>query len=622
MSNIIKKVRGIISINSLGSGYVAVDGVEEDIKVEAAMLNTALHKDEVEVFLLPKKPHEKQKGEVVGVIKRAKTRFVGVVQKSKKSKYGFLVADDQKMRQDIFLPNCQANTGDKVLVEITGWGDARKSPEGKVVMRIGKKGDNDAEINSIVIEKGLSVGFPKKVEKEAAELRKKKQTKEGRRDFTDRVTFTIDPHDAKDFDDAISVARTDDNLYEIGVHIADVSHYVKEGSLIDKEAKERAFSIYLVDRTIPMLPEVLSNDLCSLNPQQEKMAFSVVFKMNSVGKILEHWVEETVIVSKKRFSYEEAQKVLDNKNGALVEELMIAKQIAEELIKSRKLRGSLEIDSSELIFELDKDGVPLRVKKKESLFVHQMIEEFMVLANKIISENFNTLYRIHERPDRDLIKNLVSFLQGLGYAKNYSDKELTTIEINNLMQEVDEDKSFLVQKNVLRSMAKARYSTINKKHFGLALDKYTHFTSPIRRYADLLMHRIVKARLKGGQVLASSYEEVAQQISLRELDVLDAERSSIQYKQVEYMMSKINEEFDVIVAGVMDFGVFVQEVGTMAEGMVSVKDMNDDYYVLDEGNYTLIGTRKGKRYSLGDKVRAKLVRASLATRQLDFVFVR
>ncbi len=617
-----KKTKGSLSINSFGAGYVLTEDLGEDVKIEASLLNTALHGDEVEVFLFPQKKNQKRKGEVVKILKRAKTRFVGTVQKAKKRSYAFVVADDRKMHKDIFVPECKVKNNKKVLVEVVDWGDARKSPEGKVVEVIGEKGDNDAELHSIVLEKGLSVGFPKKVEKEAIELKKKKINKKDRRDFTDCVVFTIDPKDAKDFDDAISIKHIEEDVYEIGVHIADVSHYVKEGALLDKEARERAFSIYLVDRTIPMLPEVISNDVCSLNPQEEKLVFSVVFKINKQGVVFDRWVGEAVICSQKKFSYEEAQKVLDDEVGPFCKELQVLKEVAQSLLAEREKRGALEIDSDELLFELDSDGRPLAVYPKQSLFAHSMIEELMILANRTVAERFNTFYRIHEKPDSEIVEKLFSFVNGLGYDIRLEKKNITTFDLNRIIKKTeDDDKSFLVKKNVLRSMAKAEYAVKNRKHFGLALEKYTHFTSPIRRYADLCMHRIIKDKLKKKEVDVRHYEKIAREISWRELDVLDAERSSVQYKQVEYMQDGIGKEFQVIISGVTDFGVFVQEVESKAEGMVSVKDMGDDYYVLDEENYRLIGTRKGRRYSLGSKMKAKLVRCSLSTRQLDFVFV-
>ncbi len=594
--------------------------MEEDVKIDTSFLNTALHNDEVEVVLFPKKKGEKQCGEVMKVIKRAKKRFVGTVEKKKGKSYAFFIPDDPKMYTDIFIPRNNVKEKTKVLVEIVNWDDPKKNPEGRVIQVIGKKGDSDAELHSIVLEKGLAVDFPRKIKEDAKKAKKKIFDEKKRRDFRDVPTFTIDPEDAKDFDDALSIKKTKEGVYEVGIHIADVSYYVTEGSKIDQEARERAFSIYLVDRTIPMLPEILSNDICSLRPNEDRAAFSAVFNIKGDGSVIDSWFGETVIRSQRRFTYKEAQNILDAKKGEFYKELSDLAKIAENLIKKKNKRGSLKIEDDELFFELDHDGRPLSVFCKEHLFTHNLIEEFMVLANAEVAKKFNTLYRVHEKPDKEKINNLFSFLSGLGYNINMKGEEITSSEINDLFEKVKEkDEEFLVKKNVLRSMAKAAYSTKNKKHFGLALKEYTHFTSPIRRYADLLVHRIVKKKLKGERVKADSYEKVAQEISLRELDVLDAERSSVAYKQVEYMLEKVGETFDAIISGVTSFGIFVQEMEVKAEGRISIRDMDDDYYILDEETYSLIGTRKRKRYSLGDKVKVKLAGGSTETRQLDFV---
>ncbi len=614
-----KYIKGKITINSSGVGYVSSDKLKDDVRIDPSLLNTALHNDEVEVLLLPNKKNGKQEGEVVKVLSRNKSLFVGNIEKKKNKKYAFLVVDDKKMHTDIFLPKCNVKQNKKVLVEITNWNDDKGSPEGRVVSVIGNKGENNAEINSIAIGKGFDVGFSEKIEKEAAELKKKISLKQ-RIDFRGKATFTIDPESAKDFDDAISVESLGDGLYEIGVHIADVSHYVKENTLLDNEAKKRAYSIYLVDRTIPMFPEVISNDICSLNPKEDKLTFSVVFIIKESGEIVDYYVAETIINSQKRFSYKQAEEILIKKSGTFYDQLAILKKITNNLIAKRKKRGALDIEDDELGFVLDCDGRPVSVYKKEHLFTHRVVEEFMILANKCIAEKYNTFYRIHEKPDKEMINNLVSFLVNIGYRGDYiKGKDISTGEINKILQSIKGDeKEFLVKKTILRSMAKAEYSTENKKHFGLALDKYTHFTSPIRRYADLIVHRIVKEKLKGEKVSANKYKQVARDISLRELDVLDAERSSVQYKQVEYMKEKIGEVFEVIVSGVTSFGIFVQEMETRAEGMISVRDMGDDYYTLDEKNYCLVGTRKRKKYSLGDKLKVKLISCSQETREINF----
>jgi len=615
-----KSIKGTITLTSNGAGYLKTEELQEDVKIEQSFLNTAFHGDEVEVVLFPKKKGEKQTGEVVDILERKKTRFVGVVEKKKGKNFAFLVPDDEKMHRDIFIPGGHGKNGSKALAEIVDWGDKKKNPEGRIIKEIGKKGNNEAELHSIVLEKGLSVEFPEEVEKEAKKIKEKGVGKDRRRDFCGVPTLTIDPEDAKDFDDALSVRKIDEDLYEIGVHIADVSYYVKEGSKLDKEARRRAFSIYLVDRTIPMLPEILSNDICSLRPDEERPAFSAVFKMKGGGTVTESWFGETVIKSGKRLSYKEAQSIIDKKKGPFCEELSLLADIAGKLKKEREKRGALQIEDEELFFRLDHEGRPLSVLRKEHFFTHHLVEEFMVLANRQVAENFNTLYRVHEKPDREEINKLLAFLSKLGYHVDMKERDITSTELNTLFKQLEgKNEEFLVKTSVLRSMSKAEYSIENKGHFGLALEKYMHFTSPIRRYADLLMHRIIKKKLRGKKVNPKAYEKVAGEISLTELDVLDAERSSISYKQTEYMLERVGETFEVIVAGVTSFGIFVQELETRAEGMVSIRDLEDDYYVLDEETYSLLGTKKGRRYSLGDKIKVKLAGGSIETRRLEFV---
>lgn len=614
-------IRGTISITSLGWGYLRSEEMEEDVKIDASLLNTALHGDEVEAFLLPGRKGEKKHGKVKKIIKRAKKSFVGTIEKKEGKSYAFLIPDDPKMYKDIFIPQGKVKERDKVLVDLVCWDDPKKNPEGKVVQVIGKKGDNETELHSIVLEKGLPIGFKKEAEKEAKRIKEKSFDVAKRKDFRDIPTFTIDPEDAKDFDDALSLRKIKNDLYEVGVHIADVSHYVEEGSNLDKEARERAFSIYLVDRTIPMLPEVLSNGICSLKPNEDRVAFSVVFQMKEDGTIINSWTGETVIRSQKRFNYKEAQDVLDKKEGPFFQELSFLKKTAEKLRKERIKRGALRIEDEELLFHLDVDGRPLYVFKKEHLFTHNLVEEFMVLANREVAKKFNTLYRVHEPPDTEMIEKLLSFLANFGYQIKIKGETISSSELNDLFEKIKgKDEEFLVKTAVLRSMSKAVYSIKNKKHFGLALDEYMHFTSPIRRYADLLIHRIVKKKLKGKKVNPQKYEKLAEEISRRELDVLDAERASIAYKQVEYMLKKVGETFEAIISGVTNSGIFVQEIETKAEGMISVSEMDDDYYLLDEETYALIGTRKKKRYALGDKIKVKLAGGSLEMRQLDFIF--
>ncbi len=625
MKKIMKKreIKGVINVTVSGCGYVSSDEIEEDVRIDPLLLNTSLNGDEVEVLLHPSKKGENSQGEVVKVLKRKKIRFVGTIERRKGQNFSFLVPDDERVYVDIFIPDNKAKNGTKALVEIVKWDSQKKNPEGKIIEVIGKKGDNDAELHSIVLEKGLSIDFPEEVKKEAENMAKMGVSSEQRRDFRTIPTFTIDPQDAKDFDDALSVREIGGGQYEVGVHIADVSHYVKEGSVLDKEARKRAFSIYLVDRTIPMLPEILSNDICSLMPNKERSAFSAVFIMDRNGNIKDKWFGETVIRSDKRFTYKEAQNVIDRKNGDYFKELSFLSGVAEVFRKERTKRGALDFDDDELLFSLDHDGRPLFVYKKEKLFTHKLVEEFMILANREVASSFGILYRIHEPPKENSIKSLVSFLSKMGHSVNIDSSKTTSRELNKMFLELEgKQEEFLVKSVVLQSMSKAAYSVKNKKHFGLALDKYTHFTSPIRRYADLLIHRIIKKKLKGKKVNANDYAKVAEEISMRELDVLSAERDSISYKKVQYMMEKVGDIFEGVISGVTRFGVFVRLSDTHAEGLVSIRDMEDDYYILDEETYSLIGTRKNKRYSLGDTIKVKLIGGSIETRRLEFVFKR
>lgn len=618
-----RAVKGVINVTMSGSGYVSSEELEKDVRIDPLLLNTALDGDEVEALIHPEKKGENLQGEVIKVLKRKRTRFVGTLESKKGQKFSFLIPDDKRVYADIFIPDSRAKSGNKALVEIIKWDDQKKNPEGKIIKVIGKKGDNDAELHSIVLEKGLPIEFSKEVEEEAKKIAKNSDSSEKRKDFRHVCTFTIDPEDAKDFDDAFSVKDIGNGDFEVGVHIADVSHYVKKGTLLDEEARKRAFSIYLVDRTIPMLPEVLSNDACSLMPDKDRNAFSAVFVMNKEGKVKERWFGEALIRSNRRFTYKEAQDILDRKKGEFFKELHFLSLVSERFRKQRTERGALDFDDDELQFSLDHDGRPLFVYKKEKLFTHKLVEEFMILANREVASTFGVLYRVHESPKENAMKSLVSFLSKIGHMASMDVSEVTSRELNEMLTMVEGKKEeFLVKSVVLQSMSKAAYSVKNKKHFGLALKEYTHFTSPIRRYADLLVHRIVKEKIKGRNVNAGDYAKVAEEISLRELDVLSAERDSISYKKVQYMMEKIGEVFEGVISGVTRFGIFVRLSETHAEGLVSIKDMEDDYYILDEETYSLIGTKKNKRYSLGDTVKVKLVGGSIETRRLEFVFNR
>jgi len=611
--------------------------------IEPQFLNTALHGDEVEVVLFPRAKGEHPSGEVVRVLKRAKTKFTGAVEKKKGSGISFVSVDDKRMYVDIFLPPSETRkvkNGDKVFVEIKEWKDPKKNPEGKVLKVIGKKGDNDAEMKAIVLGKGFSVGFPPEVEKEAKRLAEKskpipKKDIAGRRDFRGVATFTIDPEDAKDFDDAISFRKISDDLFEIGVHIADVSHYVREGTALDKEAFHRGVSIYLVDRTIPMLPEAISNDLCSLRPREDKLAFSAVLTVSARGEVKKRWFGRTVINSGKRFVYEEAQAVLDGKSGPYRAELQRLNGIAKALKKKRMAEGALDFDGVEVKFELDAKGKPIRVFEKPRLDAHKLVEEFMILANKEVASYLSeeikkinkgvSIYRVHDVPKREAMEELLVFLKALGYEVKSEEGSVSSKELNALFEKIkNKPEEALVKTVAMRSMAKAVYSTRNIGHYGLALGNYTHFTSPIRRYADLLVHRILERHLAGEHLNnqeITRYHALAAKLSAREVAAVEAERDSAAYKQAEYMAERIGEVREGVISGVTKWGIFVEDLETRASGMVRMRDLKGDFYEFDKRSYSIVGKKTGKKYSIGDKVKIKVVAANPEKREIDYALV-
>ncbi len=635
-------VKGIIGITAKGVGYVTIIGFSEDVLIEPQFLNTALHGDEVEVSLFLSVEQEKTSGEVASILKRAKTEFVGTVDKKEGGAIAFVIPDDKKVYRDIFLPPSESKkmkSGWKVLVEIKKWDDPKKNPEGKVIKILGEKGDNNVEMESIVLEKGFQIKFPQNVEKEAHAIGKKskpisQKDVATRRDFRGVTTFTIDPADAKDFDDAISFQKKSDKIFEIGVHIADASYYVREGSALDGEAKRRGVSIYLVDRTIPMLPEILSNDICSLNPQEDKLTFSAVFTVDVEGTTHDVWFGRTIIHSNKRFTYEEAQKVLDEKRGAYHDELSHLNKLAQVFKKRRKGAGALDFEKAEVKFELDERGRPLRVVQKPRLDVHKLVEEFMILANKEVASYLGgevkkilggaSLYRVHDVPKKEAASELLFLLRTLGHDVEAEGGRISSKEMNNLFEKIKgSTEEFLIKTVAMRSMAKAVYSINNIGHYGLALENYTHFTSPIRRYADILVHRILAKHLRGESLDDKEVDwlhSFAVALSEREVGAVDAERASIAYKQVEYMMERIGNEYEGIISGITNFGVYIEELETMASGMVKFKDMTDDFYVFDKGTFSLIGEKSKKKYSVGDRVKIKVVAADLERKTLDFMF--
>ena len=635
--------KGIIGITSKGTGYVTSAEFDMDIQIEPQFLNTALHGDEVEFFVFPQIEKERLDGEIIRVLWRAKMEFVGTVDKRKGSAISFIVPDDKRMYTDIFISPAESGrvrNNWKVLVRIIKWDDPKKNPEGRIVKVLGKKGDNDAEMESIVLEKGFQMKFPPKVEKEAELLGKiskpiPRKDIDGRRDFRRITTFTIDPEDAKDFDDALSFKKVSDDVFEIGVHIADVSHYVREGGRLDEEARRRGVSIYLVDRTIPMLPEVLSNDVCSLNPGQDKLTFAAVLTISSGGHIQKAWLGRTIINSNKRFAYEEAQKALDEKKGGYYDELNRLNELAKILRGKRMKMGALDFDKEEVKFKLDAKGKPLSVAQKPRLDVHKLVEEFMILANKEVASYLSrevkrinkgaSIYRIHGAPKKEAIDELLFLLRMLGHEIEVKGENISSKELNEIFEKIKgKPEESLVKTVAMRSMAKAIYSIRNIGHYGLALENYTHFTSPIRRYADLLVHRILERHLKGGHLRSQEiawHHNFAAELSQREIDATDAERSSVAYKQVEYMLGKTGHVFEGVISGITTWGVYVEESRTKASGMVKFKDMKDDFYVFSKETYSLVGTRRKRKYSVGDKVKIKIIGGDLERKILDYIFV-
>ena len=629
-----EEITGVVDHVSSRFAYIKIGKDEPDIFIKGSDLGSAVDGDTVQIVIFPTRHGEHREGKVTKVIHRSRNRFVGKVELSKN--FAFVIPDARKVHGDFFIypENINgATTGDKVIIEVTSWSENDRKAEAKIVEVLGKAGENEAEIHSIMAEFELPFRFPERVINESQKISEGITDEEIKKrwDFRDVTTFTIDPEDAKDFDDAISFRKLEDGLFEIGVHIADVTHYIAPNSILDQEAFDRATSVYLVDRTVPMLPERLSNELCSLRPREDKLTFAAVFEMDEKGKIKKEWFGRTIIHSDVRFSYEEAQIGLESGQGVLAEELRLLNDIAKKLRKERFSKGAVNFETTEVKFKLDEKGKPLAVIPKVRKDAHKLIEEFMLLANKQVAtfvynykkakEKNTFVYRIHDFPDPEKVKDFSIFARQFGHQMNIDENSISS-SLNKLMNEIEgKPEQNILEQLAIRTMAKAKYSTDVKGHFGLAFNHYTHFTSPIRRYPDMMVHRLLQHYLDDGKHLnKNEYEDKCEHSSEREKRAADAERASIKYKQVEFMASAEKKVFEGLISGVTEWGIYVEIIETKCEGMIRMSDMTDDFYEFDEKNYRLVGRRKRKVYTLGDKINVLVKKTDIDKRLIDLVF--
>ncbi len=627
-------ITGRVDMKQTGKAYIITPDLVEDVFINSSSTHKALHGDQVKVRLFPKRKDTKIEGEIIEIVKRFKTTFVGVIDQHQN--FAFLIPDNKATPVDIFIPLDQLNgakSGQKAVAELTEWPDHAKNPFGRIIQVLGTPGENEVEIHAILAEYNLPYTFPQEVDQEAeklSEIISEEEIKQ-RKDYRDILTFTIDPFDAKDFDDALSFEKIDDTTFRIGVHIADVSHYIKEKTLLEEEAYNRATSIYLVDRVVPMLPERLSNFICSLRPKEEKLTFSVIFDMNDKGKILSTWYGKTIINSNRRFTYEEVQEIIENKEGEFKDEILVIDAIAKEIRKKRMKSGAIGFDKKEVKFRLDEKGKPLSVYYKEQKDAHKLVEEFMLLANKAVAEKVGKvktgakaktfIYRIHDIPNPEKLSKLSEFVSKLGYQMKTDTRKNISKSFNTLLKESEgKGEENLIETLAIRSMAKAEYSTQNIGHYGLAFDHYTHFTSPIRRYPDLMVHRLLYAYLnKANSFNSEVYEEKCIHSTDMEKLAQNAERDSIKLKQVEFLADKIGQTFNGVISGVSKWGLFVELIQSKCEGMIRLKDLTDDYYYLDEDNYQVIGQNTKRKFKLGDEISIQLKSVDYQRKEIDFV---
>ena len=631
---IIEKTNKITCVikNTNNQGAFASIDKDNEVFIDKKSSQFVLAGDEVEVNLFPK-TKKRQEGEVVNVIKRKKLDFVGEID-STSTNY-FLIPDDRRVSFDIFLPPKSIKKdyiNKKVLVRVEGWDEKYKNPIGKVIEVIGNIKDHNTEINSILMDYGFTPNFPIRVEDAANKINHSisKKEIEKRLDIRTTTTFTIDPKDAKDFDDALSVRKLKNENWEIGVHIADVSHYVEEGGIIDMEAIERATSVYLVDRVIPMLPEVLSNDICSLKPNVDRLAYSVFFEINGKAEVINYKIAKTVIHSDVRFTYESAQEIINSKKGILVTEILLLNRLSKILRRKRQENGSINFESSEVKFILDDDNMPIDVFFKESLSTNHLIEEFMLLANKTVAKHIGFpkknakpfVYRVHDLPDKERISTLNEIVKKFGHNIENNNPKILSKSLNYLLNKVKgEPEQQMVETLTIRSMAKAVYTTLNIGHYGLAFDYYSHFTSPIRRYPDLIVHRMLDQYINKKPKENIDLEKICKHCSEKEKIASQAERDSIKYMQVKFLKNKVGKVYDGIISGVTEWGLYVEITANKCEGLVKISSIKNDHYIYNEKTYSITGYRTKKSYQLGQKVRIKIQRADLEKKQMDFVLV-